>query len=269
MADIIAAVVVYNKNCAKALACQSLINLSGIEVLIVDNSTNDFGNSSYCAEMGWRYLCMNGNMGLPKAYNAVFKLLANWQGLIVLLDDDTAIGEGYFSALKEVAGSDQKAQVFLPMVVDDKGILSPCRMKGHRVSRVKDPNAVAQCELTAINSGLALRSPLSDDVRYDEKYFLDYADHAFFRLLRERGITLRLLNITIKQSFFNNQRGNKEAALQRFKTFIPDFLWFCDDGTWSRIYARLYIIKRSVILMLRYSTPDFAWQVFNAFFKAA
>jgi rhamnosyltransferase len=173
----------------------------------------------------------------------------------VLLDDDTVVTAQYFSALLQQAAA-VEADVYLPVVHDGKGILSPCRIKGHRVGRLASLEGWSQ-DMTAINTGMALRLPVIQGLRYDEKYFLDYVDHAFVRRLKAAGARFCVLDTALRQEFSNNLRGNREGAMIRFRLFIKDFLLFCSDSASGRAYGRLYVIKRGLVLAARYHSAAF------------
>jgi GT2 family glycosyltransferase len=221
----------------------------------MDNSTRDCGNAAACAAQGWEYCPMGGNAGLPRAYNAALEKLQGFRGLLILLDDDTALNDEYFLALRSAAAR-RDADVYLPRVRDSRGLLSPCRIRGHRVRRLTDAACWRQ-EYTAINSGMALRHPIIGDLRWDEGYFLDYVDHAFVRSLKAAGARFRLFDAVLAQQFSDNLRGNGEQALVRFRIFIKDFLRFCADSACGRLYGRLYVMKRALLLCARHRCAAF------------
>jgi GT2 family glycosyltransferase len=175
--------------------------------------------------------------------------------LLILLDDDTALNDEYFLALRSAAAR-RDADVYLPRVRDSRGLLSPCRIRGHRVRRLTDAACWRQ-EYTAINSGMALRLPIIGDLRWDEGYFLDYVDHAFVRSLKAAGATFEVLDVELVQAFSNNDRGDATAALRRFCLFRADFSRFCADGPAGRTYGALYLCKRSLVLALRHRSLAF------------
>lgn len=68
---ITAIVVIFNKTISQSITCQRIKAMDrNIDVLVVDNSESSNSNEIVCKELGFRYLSMNGNKGLSKAYNA-------------------------------------------------------------------------------------------------------------------------------------------------------------------------------------------------------
>lgn len=252
---IAAAVVIYNQECAQSAACGSLSQITDVGVYLLDNSTQPNGNAAWCAQRGWRYIAMGGNAGLPKAYNAALDQAQSLFDALVLLDDDTAVPAGYFALLRQRLRA-SAAQVFAPIVRDEAGLLSPCVIHGHRVRRAAGGDGWQQ-DFSAINSGLALRLPVPGGLRYDEGYFLDYADHAFVRALKAAGAAFEVLPVQLQQRFSNNQRGDAAAALRRYRLFRTDFTRFCADSWSGRFYGRLYLCKRALLLALRHRNAAF------------
>lgn len=252
---IAAAVVIYNRECADSAACRSLLQAGGIGVYLVDNSTQPNGNAAWCVQQGWRYLRMGGNLGLPRAYNAALDQSQGLFDALALFDDDTAVPAEYFARLRERL-VESPAQVFAPIVRDEAGLLSPCVIHGHRVRRAPRADSWMQ-DFSAINSGLALRLPVHGGLRYDEGYFLDYADHAFVRALKATGAAFEVLPVELQQRFSNNQRGDAAAALRRYRLFRADFARFCSDTGAGRAYGRLYLWKRALVLALRHHSAAF------------
>lgn len=258
---IAAAVVIYNRECADSAACCSLLHTGDIGFYLMDNSTQPNGNAAWCAQQGWRYIAMGGNQGLPKAYNAALEQAQSLFDALALFDDDTAVPAEYFDRLRERLSA-SPAQVFVPIVRDEAGLLSPCAIHGHRVRRATRSD-VWQEDFTAINSGLALRLPVHGGLRYDEGYFLDYADHAFVQALKAVGAAFEVLPVELRQRFSNNQRGDTAAALRRYRVFRTDFTRFCADTGAGRTYGQLYLWKRALTLALRHHNAAFIKAAFE------
>ena len=74
--SIVATIVIYNKSIENSITCKNILsfNEDSIEILIVDNSTSNYGNKTYCEKKNIKYISMGGNQGLSKAYNAAIDL---------------------------------------------------------------------------------------------------------------------------------------------------------------------------------------------------
>ena len=113
---ITAAVVVYNKKISESITCQRIKDIdSTMDILVLDNSEIETGNERYCKAHNIRYISMDGNKGLSKAYN---KAVDNSQfsDVIVLFDDDTEITEEYFIKLRAALDEHPETDIFAPII---------------------------------------------------------------------------------------------------------------------------------------------------------
>ncbi|WP_105205089.1 glycosyltransferase [Neobittarella massiliensis] len=250
-ARICTVVLVYNVRCQDSAACRALAAMGRRDVLVVDNSTKDLPNGAYCQKRGWQYAAMGGNFGLARAYNRATALLLDACDYIVWLDDDTQLTEDYFAALETATRRQGGVDIFLPLVHDEAGLLSPSAIRGNKVWRVARPEDIGPGEITGINSGMAVRTELYRDHRYDEGYFLDYIDHAFLRDMKAGGAVIAVLDAVLQQRFFGNQRGDVAAAARRFAIFRKDFARFCGRGPGGRLYAAYGILRHGAGLVLK------------------
>jgi GT2 family glycosyltransferase len=252
MADIYVLVVIYNAECADSVTCGCLKSTAGVHVMLLDNSTLPNNNEAYTRALGWRYIRMEGNKGLARAYNKGIEQITDNCALVCLFDDDTQIGEDYFIKLREAAEKDVEARVFLPLVYDEVGLLSPSVADGLAVRRVDSISEIPPDRINGINSGMAIRAGIFSNFRYDEKYFLDCIDHVFLRYIRECGYKIALFDAVLKQSFFENSGADMDAVVKRFKIFKKDFKRYCGK-TGRRYYCR-EIIERKKALYLKYKS---------------
>ncbi len=221
-------------------------------MVVVDNSTKPNDNGRYCAARGFGYLSMGGNLGLAKAYNhGIAWIKQNTDAThVMLLDDDTSLPDSFLDETAAYIAATDNVQIFLPVVYDEKGLLSPCTIDGCRVRRLSSAWDVTPKGVTGINSGMAIDLAVFDDYRYDERYFLDYIDHAFVRDIKARGCFFAVTMQELRQQFFDNARGNKQAARRRLAIFKKDFRRFCGRSLKGRLTAEAVIIKRCVKIAL-------------------
>ena len=99
MAGIDVVLVIYNKPLAQSQTAATLNAPGDARVIIVDNSTADYGNRAFAQAQGYEYVDMGGNAGLSRAYNRVIDTLDKDDGLLCLFDDDTEADSRYFEAL--------------------------------------------------------------------------------------------------------------------------------------------------------------------------
>jgi len=248
---IYALVVIYNKECANSVACKCLRTIEDIRVIIVDNSTIQTSNAEFAKMNNWEHVSMEGNFGLAKAYNRGIEL-AGESSVICLFDDDTEVDKEYFEKLRQVETQEPDTKVFLPMVFDEIGLLSPSVIRGLAVSRVDSMTEIEPENINGINSGMAIRREVFNDYRYDEGYFLDYIDHAFIRDMKKRGFTISVFDAKLKQAFFANSRADAGAVIRRFKIFKKDFKRFCGETVPGRKYYSKEITEQKKAMFLKY-----------------
>lgn len=229
MADIKALLVICNRVLTESETFRSLREIPGIDLLVADNSTRDQGNAALANAAGCRYFPMGENAGLSRAYNRVLDALApDFQGLLCLFDDDTTVPAEYFQSLREADAANPRREVFIPLVRDNTGILSPCVIRGARVTRIRALQDLPAQGVSAINSGMAVRLRVFTRYRYDEGQFLDYIDHAFLHDVTgfQADRLVLLQNVTLFQRFSGSSRVEPRAAKKRYRLLRKDLRYF-------------------------------------------
>ena len=249
---ITALAVIYNRRCEDSPSCEGLRADPKARAVIVDNSTEENNNARWCAKRGFGYIAMGGNFGLAKAYNrGIAWIRANTDAThVLLLDDDTTLPDRFLENTATEVEEKVQASIFCPLVQDEQGLLSPCCIEGFHVTRIRSSAQLTAQTFTAINSGLVIDLRLFDDYAYDEAYFLDYIDHAFFRDMKARGVKFAVTGQTLTQRFSGNERGNKQAAKRRLRIFKSDFRRFCGKSFKGRLFAQAVMIRRRIKLAL-------------------
>ncbi len=251
--DIYVVIVIYNKHCQASSTCQCLAEIAGINVIIVDNSTQDNDNESFALAHEWTYISMNGNEGLAKAYNRAVEAIAQPDALVCLFDDDSHIDDNYFTNMANAAVADESATVFLPQVYDKHGLMSPSIVNGFKVRRTSDTTEVTQANITGINSGMAVRRRVFDEYRYDERYFLDYIDHSFIRDMKKRSQRIVVTEARLTHSvFFENTEENFEAIAKRMQIFKKDYKIFCGSSLRGRLAYVSGIFRHKLYFFLKF-----------------
>lgn len=242
--NITAVIVLYNVRYRDSVTFSCLENCRNLKLVICDNSTLPLNNQQVAVEYeNVTYLSMGGNAGLSKAYNRAMDALRETDGYVCLFDDDTRVGENYFNALRR-AIDESHADIYLPTVYDEIGLLSPCNQQGAKSIRVASLDALDRQHMTGINSAMAIHLSVFANYRYDEGYFLDYVDHAFLRDMREQGKRIEVFATDIFQNFSANSDPNKESARTRFRIFYKDCYRFCNRSFSARVQGIRIIMKR-------------------------
>lgn len=254
-------VVVYNKSCEESATCQALTALrhTSVAVLIYDNSVRDFGNASYCEKQGWIYFSQGKNVGISKAYNAcIWYLKENTAAdYLCLFDDDTAINESYFDALNS-AINDSGADIYVPLVFSAGRLLSPCKIKPNfSVSMFKDEQEALLYngrDITAINSGMAIKLNVFDNYCYDEHIFLDGVDHNFMRDMNIQKKIIKIFPYQCIHEFSGDSKPSMQSALTRFQIFARDNRYILRNNCISYFFIAG---KRAVKLTILYHSMSF------------
>ena len=195
-------------------------------MLVVDNSTSDFGNKAYCSKKNIDYISMDGNKGLSKAYNAAVDACKE-KDAIILFDDDTEVTEEYFEKLDDALTIYHDVDIFAPIIYGQDGVIySPNEYNFMRSNFIKSPNQeVSQKKFNAIASCLAIRMRVFDNYRFNEKLFVDQVDQNFFYDQRKKNAKFQKIDVKILQNFY--QRGKNltpEAGWRRLKLRIIDIM---------------------------------------------
>lgn len=260
MKKILILVVIYNKyiTCIEAnINVFKSISCFDKSILIVDNSdknnqkaeyeTFEKANREYCENNGLLYYNMNGNKGISKAYNkAIEELFDNnaKYDFLIIFDDDTPINNEYFEALNKYENEHPDIDIFVPIVYGQDGVIySPNEFHFLKNRFIKDPNEdISQDKFNAIASGLAIRSRVLENYRFNERLFVDQVDQYFFCEQRKLKRKFYKMDVIIHQNFY--QRGSEidpSYVMQRLKQRIKD------------IYIHARLMKESKYLFLAFA----------------
>lgn len=256
MAKLFGIIVVYNKHVDDSVTYQCLKKEKNLKVIVCDNSTKDYNNQATVESDGCIYIDMAGNAGLSKAYNRaidkIFSVYPDSQGYIMLYDDDTFIPEDYFIKMKK-ALSRKKADIYLPIVKDEIGILSPSMMKKYYCHRAVGGNVwkIKPSEICGINSGMVISKDIFDNYRYNEEIFLDYVDHNFIRDMRRYHKKIEIVKTYLQQSFSSNIY-DLDKELVRLAIFEKDINVFYKKGLGNRLFFHYTMMRRRMKLALKY-----------------
>lgn len=249
--DIYVIVVLYNINYEHSLSLKKFLSIKDINICVCDNSTDDYGNAELSKYANVNYINMGGNKGLSRAYNrAVSSIKKN--KLIILFDDDTDIPDNYFEMVLEKVSA-ENSDIYIPIVLDDTGIISPCRNKHNCFFRYNTIEDIDD-KFSAINSGLIIKSDVFINYRYDENLFLDYIDHDFILNMKKRGATFNIFKELILKQSFSLTTDSKTSAIRRLKILKKDIKYFYRN---QKRYYYWTLFKKKIHLCLIYKSLCF------------
>lgn len=247
-------VVLYNKPASESETLKTLRHTESHRVLVLDNSTGEYESESYCRERGFDYFRFGENRGLSRAYNFGIDRLKGEVEAICIFDDDTAVPPEYLEAAEQVIASHPQNHIFLPLVYDTAGLLSPSRFQGNDSLRAESAEEIPPAEITGINTGCLITIDLFDRLRYDESLFLDFVDHRFLADAKRRGAKIKILPIRLRQDFSDQGRQSLRAAAARFAIYAKDCRSFYREDSG---YARKRIFLRCGKLTVKYRSLRF------------
>ena len=256
-----ALVVIYNKKCEESETLKTLIkHKKRMSIIIFDNSTkkefND-NNSNYCNREKIDYYTLYKNVGLSKAYNYVIDRIKKTDNdYIIILDDDTFLNNEYIEEVCEEIKKGKK-DVLLPIVKSNDQIISPSNVCFDcRVKSVKSIKEIDMNRITAINSGMVIKTSIYNKIKYNEEMFLDYVDHDFMKMVREGKKSIKVMNGKIRQCFSRNEIKPIKDELIRFKIYEKDFKNYCYKNN-ERFYYLISIFFYKIKECIKYKTLVF------------
>lgn len=234
-------IVIYNKSCNDSITYNCLKDVKGINIIVCDNSDRDFDNKNAVTLDGHIYIDMQRNKGLSKAYNSAISIVKYKDGYVCLFDDDSTVPKEYFDELNNLI-ENNPSDIYLPIVINNKGIMSPVQLKKYHVKRFNNKSDIKTEFLAGINSGMAVNLSIFKYYQYDENMFLDFIDYKFILDMRRKNTKIHVMNTEIFQSF-SVETNDISSAKNRFKIKKKDLRYFYKDGLLSRLYY-LYLITR-------------------------
>lgn len=246
--------VVYNR-CISSIA--SLIPLcestAVANIVVCDNSTNKQIkqiNQDYQVDK-LIHVSMHGNEGLSRAYNEAIKHTSS--KYVMILDDDTSIPNGYVDTVQSYIVEHPEADVFLPIVKSSKIIMSPCK-KGHlRFSAIPSIDRMPQ-KISAINSGMIVKSSLYQFIKYRESLFLDMVDHAFMDDARSVGAKLQVMPDAVLSQDYSRETDDYDSAARRYKISEADNRTYYSDKKFGKLYCEFQLLYWKIKSCIHFGT---------------
>lgn len=250
--DFYVIIVIYNISCNDSIS-YIRAKESSVKIIVCDNSTKDFKNKEIVESDGHIYINMHGNKGLSKAYNVAISKIDTNNKYVCLFDDDTDMGSQYFDkALKYINRTD--GDILLPVVKTDTRILSPCQFRKKRCVEVKDLKELSTGFISAINSGIVIKSNIFKDYRYNENIFLDYLDHDFMRTMNKQHKKIVIMEDNVLNQNFSMESNSLEASYKRLCILNHDLKEYYKNDYIMYIYQ---IFAYKLVMIKKYKSLKF------------
>lgn len=250
-------IVVFNRSVDNVPAIKAAITTSvRPEIIVCDNSTEEYCNQAMCEALGVCYVDMAGNKGLAAAYQAGIERCHG--SLVCLFDDDTEVDQDYFTALEDLDASSPDWDVALPLVMSGDSVLSPCTFDGFRAHSFPSIESVSDCsELSGINSGMIVKRSVFEAVSYDSGLFLDLVDHKFIDDAKKAGMKVIYFRGPLLEQSYSLTTDNFDKALNRLAIFERDARHFYSGSAPRRLYCIGMLAVRKIKLCLKFQTIRF------------
>ena len=262
--DILTVLVLYEVRLQDSVAFKSLQkaleygNLTG-HLFIYDNSAT---SQQVVEDEKWTIAYQHdpANGGVSRAYNQAF-LYAKSHDLkwLLLVDQDTEFQKDFFSKYQDAVASYTDCQVFVPRLLDEKGLISPFKPgwgSGKRVTNVANGKNILG-EIHAVNSGLLVSVELFEAVGgYDERLRLDFSDFSFFKRLGQKTNFIGVVDARCQHELSSLKKTNLKAAVTRFDIYLQGakVMWR-DERQGFSYFARALL--RAIKLSFQYRSVRF------------
>lgn len=227
-------------------------------VHICDNSENDEikrSNALFCADTPHiEYHDMGGNIGLSKAYNSALNRCSS--SVVCIFDDDTDVDPTYFQIVVDQVEK-HGSGIFIPLVYNGDNLLSPLNSFGPAIFRYRDISNFSPDTCFAFNTGMAVTRDVFNSVRYDERLFIEWIDHAFCRDAHNAGINFYLMPTVRLEQDYSRESNSLESALHREKLAGPDLRIYYSNSIVDRMYRFVYRFYRILRSCLKYHSFAF------------
>lgn len=250
--DFYVIIVVYNKSCRDSISYRRA-NEHTLNIIVLDNSTSDYGNLEIVKNDNNIYINMGGNKGLSKAYNAALDVIDKENKYVCLFDDDTDMGDNYFELVLNYV-NETNGDILLPIVKTSTRILSPCQFRKKRAVEIKSLDELASKPISAINSGMVIKSEIYSRYRYNERIFLDYLDHDFMRDMNKQKKNIIVMEKNILLQDFSMESNTLEASYNRLCILNHDLKEYYKDNFIMYLYQ---IIAYKLVMIKKYKSLKF------------
>jgi GT2 family glycosyltransferase len=231
---------------------------------VYDNSeTRQLRSSQEALLLAYKHDSTNG--GLAAAYNWALNIaeLRDFSWLL-LLDQDTRLPATFLECLLGVVNlydTNQTVAAIVPFVKDGLAAISPSRVRFGRITPLpKQSPSVINCEVTAINSGSAIRVSFARSLGgFNPDYRLDFLDHWLFRQLNAHGKRVALTDSVLEHALSVSDYRD-QVNLSRYRSVLSSELLFMTTEK-RRVEIPVYVFRlllRSVKQLVIYRRPELA-----------
>ena len=225
--DLLIVIVLFRQSLVECASYQSLVNAKGYAknspaLLIYDNSPEPIDTTSLSS--GLIYVHNPTNPGVSKAYNEAYKIARqlnkNW---LLLVDQDTEFPSSILLDYSNAILANPQINIFAPLLLDAKNLVSPFQMRLGRGNRIKALKAGLYSikQFKMVNSGMLISLDSFEKAGgYDERFALDYSDLSFLDRVFKNESYFALIPTQCSHDFSDTKdKPDLLTTLDRFKLF--------------------------------------------------
>lgn len=255
---------IYGRKVEESEAFQSLTaalfgHHSSATIFIYDNSSEpqDIKPSPH-----WKihYQHDPKNSGVSKAYNEGYtKASEQNKSWILLADQDTLFPPDTFTKYFESIDQNS-AEVYVPILKDARGPISPHVFRWGAGYRVKTINALTKLPLDSyffVNSGLLISTGAFGKTGYDENLPLDFSDFAFVHRLKKNYSCFYLVDLCCHHHLSSTEKILHPKKLERFRNYLMASKYYNANYSLNNRWIPIRNLLRAVKLSTRHESLQF------------
>jgi rhamnosyltransferase len=255
--DILIVIVIYKKDICEVLTNVIASGLDDLTIYVYDNSPE----RQLINKPNVVYVHDCQNPGVSKAYNEACKKAAllkkEW---VLLLDQDTILPQNFLYHYQRAVNQHSGEEIFVPLMKDKYGLISPYCFISGRPGRVK--NIVAGRHLLRnyyfINSGIFISRKLFESAKgYNESFSLDFSDVVFIERLRLKRANFVVVDMSCNHHLsLTDDNIQLDNALKRFGLYCRSVRLYRKHTTRFMI-SEMLTIPLGLKLFLRHRNIEF------------
>lgn len=261
---------IYGRKIEQSEAFQSLTTAlyhhhSSASVFIYDNSGEPQNIES---NPHWKihYQHDPKNSGVSKAYNSGYaKAREQNKTWILLVDQDTLFPPDAFTKYYQSL-SQTSSEVFVPLLKDAVGLISPHKFRWGSGQRLKTINPLTDFPLNSyffVNSGVLISTEAFGKTGYDENLPLDFSDFAFVNRLRKNHASFYLVDLSCQHHLSSTEKNVHPEKLERFRGYLVASKYYKAKYSPKNQWIPIRNLLRALKLSANYRSLQFVMLYFK------
>ena len=203
------------------------------------------------------------NSPLSLVYNTTIDKLINDNvyKFLIILDDDSNLGNTYFSTVISTVLLNPTIELFLPIITNHSVIISPSKYyiaKGINYKKLK-PGIKSSKNKMAINSGMVIAKNFFNrtNFRYDTRLDNYGTDNYFMKKYSQNNLYFYVLNYAFKHSLSFYDNRNLHNKLIIYRKVKKANLIINKDQLFENIFTHVFFFLSSLRFSIKYKDINF------------